>query len=256
MPCPPTRRVHFALTCKALLRQYRQDEAAWLGGLHVSLACSGSTEGVAACEQQLQQLLQRLPPSSIASLSITQLDGHGGQASMVQIAGALRQGLRVLDLQLQPSYAAVEAQLDFPLLRCVSMEGTHQLKCTFTLQTPMLQSLTLTRCMLTGQLPQALTHLDLREVRLSGDAGPSIFEGAATLGVLRSDWRWAMKGGRLKVLHPTMVCACPCLCSYRDAVPAALPGAHDGGRAGLEAAGRTAAAHFPEPVICFKLSKA
>lgn len=169
-------RVHFALTCKALLRQYGQDEAAWLRGLHVSLACS-SSRSVAACEQQMQRLLQRLPPGSITSLSLTQLDGFHQELTLIDIASTLRQGLHALDIQLQPNYANMKALLDFPLLRCASLEGTSSMSSTFGLQAPVLQSLTLSRCRFAGQLPLALTRLDLREVHIQADAAPSVFTG-------------------------------------------------------------------------------
>ncbi|PRW32879.1 hypothetical protein C2E21_8134 [Chlorella sorokiniana] len=86
-------KVRFALSCKALLRQYRQDQVAWLRGLHVSL--SGD---VAACEQQLQLWLQRVPPGSIASLSLVQQGAYDKEGALIAVTSALHQGLQALDI--------------------------------------------------------------------------------------------------------------------------------------------------------------
>ena len=167
--------MHFALTCKALLRQYRQDKAAWLRGLHVSLACC---HDVAACDRRLQRLLQHLPPGSISSLSLVQLGAYQKEGALIAITSALHRGLRSLDIRLLPNYGNVEAQFDCPLLRCARLEGTWMTGCLFSLQTPTVQSLSLGRCTLAGQLPQSLTHLDLREVQIHEATVPSLFAGA------------------------------------------------------------------------------
>ena len=175
------RRVHFALTCKALLQQYRQDKAAWLRGLHVSLACSGSTEGVAACGQQLQRLLQRLPPGSIFSLSLMQIDPQFSPADLLGLLPSVSESLAQLELQLNDYISFTAAPvLSLPLVRRAMLRSNgalpqHSCIWSFGLA-PLLESLSLSSGVL-QHLPPALTHLELHDVFVIKTAAASVLAG-------------------------------------------------------------------------------
>ena len=162
--------MHFALSCKALLRQYRQDEAAWLSSLHVSLACSGSGEDVAACDHRLQRLLQRLPPGSIASLSLEQSGSPFFAADLLGLLRPVSQQLTQLELHIADNVCKPqEVELDLPLLRSATLSSNGRLRryaysWSFA-RAPLLEALRLRDAVLL-QLPLAapVTRLDLDSV--------------------------------------------------------------------------------------------
>ena len=181
--CPPPLlcRVHFALSCKALLRQYRQDEAAWLRGLHVSLACSGSKQDVAACNQRLQRLLQRLPCGSIFSLALMLTDPPCSPDDLLGLLPSVSESLAQLELQLNDYISRTTPQgLSLPLLRRAMLRsnGTlpnHSCIWSFSLA-PLLESLTLGSGIL-QHLPPALTHLELHNVCVLKTAAAAVLSG-------------------------------------------------------------------------------
>ncbi|PRW33033.1 hypothetical protein C2E21_8117 [Chlorella sorokiniana] len=161
-------KLHFALSCKALLRQYRQDQAAWMRGLHVSLACSGSPKSVAACERRLQRLMQRVPHGSISSLSLVQPDRPYAANDMLGLLLSITEHLVQLELQLNDlsTFTAMPV-LSWPLLRRAVLHSNgvtsrHSLHWSFG-SAPLLESLSLGNGVL-RQLPPTLTHLDLFDV--------------------------------------------------------------------------------------------
>ena len=221
---PSACRLHFALSCKALLRQYRQDEAAWLRGLQVSLAAASEPD-VEACEERLQRLLQRLAPSSISSLALHQQTRQADSQRVLSLLGPLSQGLHTLTIHLEHAfYPVFEVQLDLPQLRCSRIIGSWQAVSTIRLQTPSLTYLDLGCSTLAGELPLSLTHLSLCDVDIREATGPSIFAGAHSV---CSETCWQMVGIGFPAAYRSEPASCP-VCSYQAALAAAfacpLPG--------------------------------
>ena len=164
------------------MRQYRQDEAAWLRGLHVSLAALASEQDVEACEQRLQRLLQRLPPGSIGSLALHQQASKADMQRVLSLLPPLSQGLHELDLRLVDEWPRLLGcvDLELPNLRCARLQGNGTLldcNCAFGFSnTPLLKSLQLESSVV-RQLPPALERLLLSDVSITDPAAGQLFGG-------------------------------------------------------------------------------
>lgn len=200
-------RLALALTCKALGRACREQQAEWWQGLHLHLAPITAPE-VAACQRQVRRLLalqqqqeqkrqqqqqqqeerqrqqqeqqRQQPEQAIVTRLTVKLSCLPESALDLLLAmiDSLRKGLLAVAVDVG-AIAFAAPGIEFPQAVSAKLRGGRSSSSSLTSRltfTTALQSLEMDSCLL-NQLPPCLTHLSLWHVDVKGQAGPAIFAG-------------------------------------------------------------------------------
>ena len=162
-------------TCKALHRNFLEQPADWLRGLHLRLE-PANTGQLAACQRRVQKLLE-LPQPIQTRITLKPGTRKVAEGQLMELAGSLRQGL--LALVAEVAGAPTGPPIEFPLLESAQLTGRGRSGVDLTSGitfTTRLQSVELADCGLL-RLPQSLTHLRLLNVNVAAEAAPAIVAG-------------------------------------------------------------------------------